>query len=93
MVIAIGEFLKNMPKYITKKPAKIKLSANVRILLILLEYFLAIVTPPNANYILYILKNKSICLLIKAILTEFLIPFKGEGIYYFIVENSRLENS
>jgi hypothetical protein len=39
IVITSMDVRKNTPTYITKKPIKIKLNANVRILLILLEYF------------------------------------------------------
>lgn len=63
MVIRIGEFLKNIPKYITTNPIKIKLRAKVRILLILLEYFFAIQIPSlKLNYIVYFFKNESFCL-------------------------------
>jgi hypothetical protein len=47
IVMRRGEFLKKIPTYITINPIKIKLRANVRILLILLEY-LAILFPPKS---------------------------------------------
>ncbi len=48
IVMSRGEFLKKMPMYMTINPTNINARANVRILLILLEYivYLAIHVPP-----------------------------------------------
>jgi hypothetical protein len=48
--MTIGEVLKKIPIYIIKNPIKTKLNANVRILLILLEYFAAIIPTSQNKY-------------------------------------------